>query len=329
MKLLVSALEPSANLHLETYIKEHKNTELKGIFSEKLGMPNISSNEFAVMGFFGIIGKIILAKQSIKKMIEIAKECDEALLIDAPAFNIPLAKALKEALPELKITYYILPKVWAWKAGRIETVNKFTDNQEYIFPFEKHYWKNGKFVGNPLLKQIKHYKEDVTESGATAFLPGSRTGEIKRLMPIFKSIAKDLTNEKILVIPSHFNKEKIAELYGDVSGFKISRDAKEALFIAKDAIVCSGTATLEAALIGTPFVLVYKASPIDVWIAKRFVKLNYVGLANILFDFEGKESMHAELLQEAVTKENILNELTKIDKNEFLNKSKELRKILA
>ncbi|MEY4505031.1 MAG: lipid-A-disaccharide synthase [Pseudomonadota bacterium] len=328
-KLLVSALEPSANLHLETYLKEHKDVVLRGVFDKSLGMPDVGSHEFSVMGFLDVIGKLMLARSTIKKLVEISKECDEVLLIDAPAFNIPLAKAIKEANKNVKVTYYILPKVWAWKSGRIKTVNKFTDEQAYIFPFENRYWKNGTYVGNPLLKQIKNFKESVTKDGAVAFLPGSRKSEIRKLMPIFNDVAKNIVGEKVIVIPKHFDDETIALLYGDLSAYKIMRDAREVLYEAKEAVVCSGTATLEAALIGTPFVLVYKASPIDEWIVRRFVKLKYAGLANILFDFEGREIMHAELLQEAVNAKNILEELRKIDPQSFLDKSFELRKLLA
>ena len=329
MKLLVSALEPSANVHLSTFISEMRDVSLFGVFDSSLGVPLVESNNFAVMGFLDVIAKIQLARQTIKKLVKLSFECDEALLIDAPAFNVPLAKALKKANPKLKITYYILPKVWAWKAGRIKTVNQFTDVQAYIFPFEKRYWTNGVYVSNPLLKQIQNFKSSITTDGATAFLAGSRKGEIKKLMPLFRDIATQIDGKKMLAIPAHFSDQDIDLLYGDISMFSVVRNARDALYTAKQAVVCSGTATLEAALIGTPFVLVYKASAVDEWIAKRFIKIKYAGLANLIFDFEGKDIMHAELLQKEANTNRVLEELNKIDANQFLQKSIELRKLLA
>jgi lipid-A-disaccharide synthase len=306
-----------------------RDVSLFGVFDSSLGVPLVESNNFAVMGFLDVIAKIQLARQTIKKLVKLSFECDEALLIDAPAFNVPLAKALKKANPKLKITYYILPKVWAWKAGRIKTVNQFTDVQAYIFPFEKRYWTNGIYVSNPLLKQIQNFKSSITTDGATAFLAGSRKGEIKKLMPLFRDIATQIDGKKMLAIPAHFSDQDIDLLYGDISMFSVVRNARDALYTAKQAVVCSGTATLEAALIGTPFVLVYKASAVDEWIAKRFIKIKYAGLANLIFDFEGKDIMHAELLQKEANTNRVLEELNKIDANQFLQKSIELRKLLA
>ncbi|GHS88566.1 lipid-A-disaccharide synthase [Campylobacterota bacterium] len=333
MNILVSALEPSANVHLGLLLADLKAANLKaanvrGIFDRKFGTPIVESSEFSAMGIIDVLSKISLAKKAMNLMADEAQNCDVALLIDSPAFNIPLAKKLKKSVPNLKIIYYILPKVWAWKSGRVKVVEKYTDIQAAIFPFEKLWWQKGVFVGNPLLREIEAFRNEPAIKENYVFLPGSRRTEIARLFPIFKQTAAKLNGKKIVVIPSHFDDKTIADLYGDLSEFSIERSAANALQNAKFSFVCSGTATLEAALIGSPFVLAYKANAIDFFIGRRIVKLPFVGLANIIFDFAGLPPMHDELLQNNCTAENLLKCADRADPAQFLSRSIELRKML-
>lgn len=332
MKLLVSALEPSANLHLENLLsgfEKPEEIELEGIFDERFGLPILPSGSFGVMGFIDVLSKIPMAKRAIKEMAKIAAGCDAVVLIDSPAFNIPLAKAIKKSSPKTKIIYYILPQVWAWKAKRVKVVEAVTDVRAAILPFEPRFWNDAVFVGNPLMEEIKEQKQNPTTDDVVAFLPGSRRSEIKRLMPIFKEAASALGGKKLLAIPPFIKESDRAELYGDINDFEIERDAKKALLKAQKAVVCSGTATLEACIIGTPTVLVYKAKWLDYKIAKRFVKLKHIGLANIVSDFAGDGEIHPELIQDDVTAKNILKELNALNVGEFLEKSKKLRERLS
>ena len=328
MKLLVSALEPSANIYLKEILDNYYDElEISGIFDEKLGEPKYKASDFAVMGLTEVIDKIGVAKLAIGDMIFMAKDVDKVLLIDSPAFNLPLAKSLKLNYPNLEIIYYILPKVWAWKKGRAKKVDKYCDRLCSIFPFEDKFYKRSEYVGNPLLDSIK-VKNDGTKKDQIAFLPGSRKGEIKRLMPVFRELAKDIKKRKVLVIPKLFSQKQVKEYYGDISDFEISYDTHKTLAQSDFAYICSGTATLESAIIGTPFVLVYKARKLDFWIGRKLVKLPYVGLANILLRFEGKEPLHKELLQDDVTFDNLLEAYHNIDEEKFLKRSKEIVDIL-
>ncbi|NPA12218.1 MAG: lipid-A-disaccharide synthase [Epsilonproteobacteria bacterium] len=324
MKLLVSAIEPSANLHLRYLLDKLNDCEIKGVFDKNLGDAVIDSNEFNVMGFLDVIPKIKLAKKTIDTLSEMAGDSDKVLLIDAPSFNLRLAKKIKQKYPHKEIIYYILPKVWAWKKGRIKEVNKYVDKKAFIFPFEREYWQDGEYVGNPLLDEIKTFRDDSLK-GACAFLPGSRKSEIKSLMPIFKNLAKYVKNP-ILAIPP-FYKDQISQIYGDISEFEVVFDSHQALLNSDFAYICSGTATLEAALIGTPFVLMYKAKWIEYLIAKSLVDLNYAGLANIIFEKEGLGEFHKEYLQTFDIGE-LLKEYKQADIKKFLQKSKKLREIL-
>ena len=322
---LVCALEPSANLHLKevlkAYKKEYKEFDLVGIYDESLckefslnSKPLYSSHEFSVMGFIEILPLIFKAKKAIKELVNLSfeKNVNAILCIDSPAFNIPFAKALKKANSKIKRIYYILPQVWAWKKGRIPIIESHFDILASILPFDSEFFSKSTYVGHPLLDEIKEFKneEDIKNiilkkdnEKTIAFLPGSRKSEIKRLMPIFKDLSSKFKGEKILCVPP-FNLEKL-EIYGNISEFKIESNTPKVLKNSDFAFICSGTATLEAALVGTPFVLAYKAKAIDIFIAKIFVKLKHIGLANIFLDFAQKDELNPEFLQEQVNVKNL------------------------
>lgn len=329
-RILVSALEPSANLHLEEVLnqlkKQNEEFQIVGIFDSSFAKPIYDSKEFSAMGFVEVLPLIFKAKKAIKEMVELSKTCDSVLLIDSPAFNLPLAKEIKKAKSLAKITYYILPQVWAWKAKRVEKVQKYCDNLASILPFDSLYYSKSKYVGHPLLDEID-IKYNGQNSGKIAFLPGSRKSEIKRLMPVYKEIAKNLKNKtKILVVPNNLKND--LEVYGDINEFEISYNTHESLQKCEFAFICSGTATLEAAIIGIPFVLCYKAKSIDIFIARCFVKLKHIGLANIMFDFMGKSELNKEFIQDDVNCENLLNAYENYDMLSFKKASDELKAYL-
>lgn len=324
-KLLVSALEPSSNLHLKALYPHLGEVELCGIFDESLGVPLYSPKAFSVMGIKDVIGKIFSAKEAIAELVFLAKDVDKVLLIDAPAFNLPLAKKIKEKYPEKEISYYVLPKVWAWKKKRAAKVDKFCDKLLSIFPFEEQFYPRSTYVGNPLMDEIKTFKNEVSHNNKIAFLAGSRKSEVRSLMPIYHELRSKHKEEAILVIPPHFDDEEIEELYGDISQYTVIKNTHEALLEADFAYVCSGTATLECSLIGTPMVLVFVANKLEYWIGRKFVKLKHVGLANIIYDFEDKEEMHTELLQDEVNVKRMYGVYESINKEKFLQRSIELR----
>ncbi|OCX42659.1 lipid-A-disaccharide synthase [Campylobacter ornithocola] len=345
---LVCALEPSANLHLrevlKAYKKEYKEFDLIGIYDESLceefnlkSKPLYSSHEFSAMGFIEVLPLIFKAKKAIKELVNLSltQKIDAILCIDSPAFNIPFAKALKKANSKVKRIYYILPQVWAWKKGRIPIIENHFDILASILPFDEKFFSKSIYVGHPLLDEIKEFKnqDDINnilskkdDEKIIAFLPGSRKSEIKRLMPIFKDLSIKFKGKKILCVPE-FNLKRL-NLYGDVSEFEIQTNAPKVLKYVDFAFICSGTATLEAALVGTPFVLAYKAKAIDIFIAKLFVKLKHIGLANIFLDFAGKNELNPEFLQEQVSVENLYQAYLKYDYKAFFDKVSFLKEYL-
>ena len=399
---LVTALEPSANLHLKEVLKafwaEYGEFELSGIYDEnlcaefeanlkqkskenfsensqktlnlnnapnpqeplnlgdtpnskgvKINKPLYSSHEFSAMGFVEVLPLIFKAKRAIKELTSLAlerqnansstnspKPFDAVLCIDSPAFNIPFAKALNAAGVRAKKIYYILPQVWAWKKGRIPIIEANFDELASILPFDGQFFSKSTFVGHPLLDELKEFKDESDfemvlskeESKKTlSFLPGSRRSEIKRLMPVFRELALNFKGEKILCVPP-FNLARLDELYGDTKGFKVVTNTPQALKKSDFAFICSGTATLEAALIGTPFILAYKAKAIDVLIARLFVRLKHIGLANIMCDFAGKTELNPEFLQNEVSAKNLFEAYRKFDFKEFFDKVSFLKNYL-
>ncbi|RXJ92527.1 lipid-A-disaccharide synthase [Malaciobacter molluscorum] len=333
MKILVSALETSSNIHLKE-LKKHldDNIELVGVFDKELGNPLYDLTALAIMGFVDALKKLRFFFKLRDELVELAKDCDKVLLMDSSGFNLPLAKKLKQTYPNKEIIYYILPQAWAWKKKRVEKLQEYCTKLCSIIPFEQELYSKKDmitYVGHPLLDEITEFKHEYKQTNKIVFMPGSRKTEITNHMPIFRQIAKELPNKQhILIIPSKFDEMYVKKTYGDTSDFIISNDAHQSLIDAEFGFICSGTATLEASLIGTPFVMSYVAKKLDYFIGKMFVKLPYIGLANIFFDKMGKNAIHKEFFQEDVTTKNLLAEYKNMDKKQFLNNSKVLRDYL-
>ncbi len=334
MKLLVSALEPSSNLHLREVLKQMDNVELVGIFDRHIeqGTPLYDISEMAVMGVVDALKKLPWFFSVAEKMVHLAKDADKVLLMDGSGFNLPLAKKIKTKYPDKEIIYYILPQVWASRPNRVVKLERYCDRLLGILPFETAYYPSGKaeYVGHPLLDEIK-VQRDMDTRNIITFMPGSRRSEIERLMPVFLKLRRKLGNDirPILVIPPHFSRQQIAKLYIGNREFEIVRNSHEALKRSEFAFICSGTATLEAALIGTPFTLAYIAKKADFFIGTKLLGIKQVGLANIILSHKDGSTLHNELLQEDVTVDNLLAEYYNTDRKKFADKAKALREYLG
>ncbi len=333
MKLLVSALETSSNIHLKELKKYLKDdVEFFGVFDKELGNPLYDLSHLAIMGFVDAIKKLRFFFKLRDELVDLAKDCDKVLLMDSSGFNLPLAKKLKATYPDKEIIYYILPQAWAWKKGRVKKLEKYCTKLCSILPFEKDIYTKKEmisYVGHPLLDEIKEFKSEISRTNKIVYMPGSRKSEIINHMPIFKELSKKIKEKKhILIIPEKFDDDYIKKVYGDISSFEVSRDSHKELREAEFGFICSGTATLEAAIIGTPFVLSYIAKKIDYFIAIKLIKLPSIGLANIFFEKMGKKPIHKEFLQDEVTVDNLFNEYNLMNRNDYLKNSQILRDYL-
>jgi len=335
MKLLVSALEPSSNLHLKEVLKHTQDVELMGIFDKSIenGTPLHDISEMAIMGVVDAIKKLRWFFKVADEMVELARDVDKVLLMDSSGFNLPLAKKLKTAYPDKEIIYYILPQIWASRPKRAIKLEQYCDKLLGILPFEVDYYpqKKAQYVGHPLLDEIDVHRVQSETKNVITFMPGSRKSEISRLMPIFLELRRKLGNDirPLLVIPPSFSKNKIAKLYRGNREFEIVRNTHEALRRSEFAFICSGTATLEAALIGVPFTLAYIAKKVDFFIGTKLLGIKQVGLANIILTHYNNTTLHNEVLQEDVTVDNLLKEYYNTDREIFATKAEELRTYLG
>lgn len=334
MKILVSALEPSSNLHLKEVLKHTTDLELIGIFDKNIenGTPLHDISEMAIMGVVDAVKKLRWFFKVADEMVALAAEADKVLLMDSSGFNLPLAKKLKEKYPNKEIIYYILPQVWASRPKRVEKLEKYCDKLLGILPFEVDYYQSkAQYAGHPLLDEIDVHRFEEETKGCIAFMPGSRKSEITRLMPIFLELRRKLGNDirPLLVIPPSFSRNKIAHLYKGNREFEVVRDTHEALRRSEFAFICSGTATLEAAIIGVPFTLAYIAKKVDFFIGTKLLGIKQVGLANIILTNYNNTTLHNEILQEEVTVDNLLKEYYNTDRKIFADKAKELRAYLS
>lgn len=349
MRIFVSALEPSSNLHLKklsTILPSH--CELMGVCSPEIGNALFLPSEFSIMGFSDVAQKIFFFRSALKMLSIEASLCDQVLLMDSSSFNIRLAKLIKKHNPQISIMYYILPQVWAWKPWRAKEIESICDKLASVWRFELSYYQSKiRYVGHPLL-DIYTDNENFSDKNSNifVFMPGSRKTEIKKLIPEYKILANKLSNlnpqaRLRLIVPPQFKGTDMMRYYGDVDNFELCYDTKEGLNGACFAFICSGTATLEASLMQIPFVLVYKAKWIDYFIARIFVKLNFIGLANIIYQAMlldqdkqskkaglGSEFLHEELIQWDCNAENMLQAYQDFDYNRYYKRIQELRQYL-
>lgn len=233
MKVLVSAMETSSNIHLKE-LKKYLDDDIEfvGVFDKELGNPLYDLSSLAIMGFVDALKKLRFFFRLRDELVELAKDCDKVLLLDSSGFNLPLAKKLRETYPNKEIIYYILPQAWAWKRKRVIALEKYCTKLCSILPFESDIYNDKSkitYVGHPLLDEIPKFKNELSNSGKIVFMPGSRKTEIKNLMPVFKDLIKKIPNKDyILVIPSKFSDEYIKKVYGDIGDFRISKNAHEA-----------------------------------------------------------------------------------------------------
>jgi lipid-A-disaccharide synthase len=249
-------------------------------------------------------------------MLEMAesRKPDAVVLVDYPGFNLRLAEKLHDR--GIKVIYYICPQVWAWHRERIPKMAKIIDHLITIFPFEaKHFSKTDlkvTFAGHPLVDETKRARNlpaiqlPWKKSKRVALLPGSRTQEIKRLLPVMWRAAALLEKENpeiSFIIATSGNTEiplirEITDRNAGPANFAaVPAKTREVLRQADAAIVASGTATIETALMQCPMTVIYKVSPVTYFFGKLLIKIDNIGMVNIV---AGRE-ICPELIQHAAT----------------------------
>ena len=283
-----------------------------------------SETEASVMGFFEVAVKMKTIIAAFNKLVLEAEKRKPALaiLIDFPDFNLRLAKKL-HALG-IPVMYYISPQVWAWRKGRIKDIKKYVTRMVPILPFEETFYREhgveASYVGHPLLDVtpppfdrndfLRKNNIDPTQP-VLAMLPGSRTIEINRILPTMLEALKIMqskipTLQTILPIASRLKEDFIKSFTKDLPIKLINQQAESAMRAADVTLVTSGTACLEAALIGSPFLVVYKANKFSYLIGRLLVHgVKYIALPNLI----AQRKVVEELLQGAATPKRIAREI--------------------
>ncbi|NQX00290.1 lipid-A-disaccharide synthase [bacterium] len=253
----------------------------------------------AVMGVWEVLKRYGWFKERFGEMrAELKKfQPDVLLLIDYPGFNLRFAEAVKRDCPQTRIVYYISPQVWAWNKGRIPKMVRLLDEMLCLFPFEQPIFQNAglktTFVGHPLVDELEERRiAGVTrDERLVGLFPGSREREIARLFPLMIESAKRLKSWQgglKFEVPAASAKlaEQIRQLIAEAGAgdlIEVTTGASHSLMQrACCAVIASGTATLEAAYYGLPYCLVYRLAPLSYMTAKVVVKIERIGLVNIL-----------------------------------------------
>ena len=251
----------------------------------------------AVTGLWDVLKNYGYFRQKFRAMLAAIRETkpDAVVLVDYPGFNLRLARTLRDTGYQGKILYYISPQVWAWNRGRIPKMARFLDLMICVFPFEAPmYQASGLqtvFVGHPLLEALAVKRGGIErEPNLLGLFPGSREREVKRNFPVMLEAAR-LVAAKIPDI--HFETSAASSARAEsmrklAAGFPVEirqGNAHELMQRATAGIVCSGTATLEAAFFGLPYCLIYKTAWLTFEIGKRLVDVNALGIVNILNNY--------------------------------------------
>jgi lipid-A-disaccharide synthase len=291
----------------------------------------VNSDELAIMGILEVtraLPKFLHAFRRLKRAA-LQRSPDAVVLVDWPEFNLRLATALHQR--GLKVIYYISPQLWAWRPRRINTIKRDIDLLLSILPFEAEWFRSRgvdhvEFVGHPLAGEVKARfgreefcrRNDLDPARPiVSFLPGSRRKELQRILPRMLASMKQLTAARpdvqcvVVVAPSRTIEEtrQILTQENGAAAIKLVRSqTREALAASDAAAIASGTATLEAALLETPMVVVYKESAVNWHTLGRLITVSHYGLVNLV---AGRE-IAKELMQNDLTAGKLSDELLEL-----------------
>lgn len=345
--VLIVAGEASGDLHASNLVKAIKDIApainffgLGGKILRQAGV-NLQSDivELSVVGLFEVLKNFKKFKDIFRNLLEEVERVnpDLAILVDYPGFNLRLARELKKR--NIPIVYYVSPQVWAWNKNRIKTIKKTIQQMLVIFKFEETFYKNhdipASFVGHPLLDIVKSNipKEELfnklkfnPKNLTLALLPGSREKEVKTLLPIMLKTAQLIYESgndiQFLILRSSAVKEAIFKEilipYNKLCIRLLSDMTYDGLAACDLAMVASGTATVEATILGVPMVILYKVSFLTWAYLKMLIKIPYIGMVNIIahkcvvpefIQYNAKPKKIASYIKETLTNPQELNRI--------------------
>lgn len=334
-RILIVTGEASGDLHGANLAREVRSldpsAQLVGIGGAGMKAAGVALipgvPQLDVVGLVGLsaVRAIVQRISAIRRVLR-AERWDLVVLIDNPALNLHFARVAKAA--GQKVLYYIAPQIWAWRPRRIKWIQRRVNHVVVILPFEEEIYRRAgircTYVGHPLLDAVAaHYdrpalrRRFALDQGApvVGLLPGSRVAEVELLMPVLLKAAAELLarNPKtqfLLAQASSIRDELIREqLHGSSVPVTVVRDQASEVMAASDILwIASGTATLQAAVVGTPMILLYKTTVPTYWLARRLINVKWIGLVNLI----AGRSVVPELLQDEATPERLIRETDRL-----------------
>jgi lipid-A-disaccharide synthase len=332
VKLLISAGEASGEMYgaglIEALHQRDPSLQTFGVGGEAMRRAGcdtvVDARELSVVGITEILPKVPKIYGLFRHLVHEAEQRkpDAAVVIDSPAFNFRVAREMHAR--GIPVIYYVCPQLWAWREKRVERMRRWVKKALVIFPFEEKWYHEraveAEYVGHPLADQpgpvmtrhdyaVEHRLD--ADKHWIALLPGSRRKEVRMNLPAMVEAAERIEPEFEFILPvaSTLDREWLAELIaGSHQRITLVSDARAAMTFARAAVVASGTATVEAALSGAPFVVVYRVSPLTWGLGRHLLRVPHVAMANLI---AGREVV-PELIQDRFTAGNIVSELERI-----------------
>lgn len=336
MKYYIISGEASGDLHgsnlMKAIYRQDPNAEIRfwgGDLMQSVGGTMVKHiRDLAIMGFVEVVAHLrtVLANIKLCKQDILAFNPDAVIFIDYPGFNLRIAKFTHSH--GFKNFYYISPQVWAWKKGRIKTMRKVLDKMFVILPFEKSFYdknnvSNVDYVGHPLLDAVSDFKSvnkeddfrkqhNLDDRPIIALMPGSRKMELRKMMPTMADLASRHPEYNFVIAGMTLLGDSFYKPF--LTSENVTLVYNQTYLLLQSAfagVITSGTATLEAALFHLPQVVCYRANAFTVALAKRFAKVNYISLVNLIAD----KPVVRELIQKDLNKNTLETEFSKITKD--------------
>jgi len=331
VRILISAGEASGEMYgaqlMGALLRRQSSLQFFGVGGNRMRAAGcdtgVDARDLAVVGITEILGHLPKIYGLFRKLIAAAdaRPPDLAIVIDSPAFNWRVARQMhKRGIP---VVYYVCPQFWAWRQGRVRLLRKYIDKALVIFPFEEKFYRDRgvdtTFVGHPLadiarpqisrVDYAAQHGRDLAKAWIT-LMPGSRMKEVRMNLPtILESAAKlGPGYEFLLPVAPTLDRTWLQSLIGKYPSVHLVPEALPALAHSRAGIIASGTATVEAALMGTPFVMVYRVTPLTYLLGRSRVKVPHFAMVNLI---AGKEVV-PELVQQDFTAGRVAAEVVKI-----------------
>ena len=343
MKFYIIAGEASGDLHASNLVaeikKKDKKAEFRGFGGDLMKVQGVELvKHYRTMAYMGFVEVAVNLRKVLGNIAQCKKDIleyqpDVVVLVDYPGFNLRIADfAHKKGF---KVYYYISPQVWAWKRRRVQKIKKSVDKMLVILPFEEEFYKrygvDVTFVGNPLLDELAKVgtgnrsiflrRNSLGERREIiAMLPGSRRQEVKRTLPVMLKAASHFPDYQFVIAGvSSLDKSLYKDIMGNSDVFFVENQTYDLLLNSSAALVTSGTATLETALLSVPEVVCYKATNFSYRLAKWMIKVKFISLVNLIMDRE----VVKELIQGDLNEDNLVKEL-----DQLLHNGKRQRQLL-